>query len=199
MTLLPEHTWRIPNRNTNPIEVGDIIQRLSYEKCSWVIQIIQKAAQASAPSCQTCQKKSLKSRVWKKMEHPDFFFCESPKKKKSQISEESRSSLSRACFGFFLEDDEEEEGSNRWGGKKHTNKQKETAPHNTKPQHMLCSSSWAGLNDGMCAEREVEELYPFFEFIPLQPCAQTAQLISFKSFSSFVPKKGRRKKKRTKY
>ena len=122
-------------------------------------------------------KEIFKIQSLKKNGTPRFFFLWVTKKKKSQISEESRSSLSRACFGFFLEDDEEEEGSNRWGGKKHTNKQKETAPHNTKPQHMLCSSSWAGLNDGMCAEREVEELYPFFEFIPLQPCAQTAHLI----------------------
>lgn len=37
--------------------------------------------------------------------------------------------------------------------------------------------------------REVDQLYPFFEFIPLLQCAQTSQAISFKSFSSFVQKK----------
>lgn len=40
-SILPEHTWRIPNRNTNPIEVGDIIQRLSSEKCPCVIQLMK--------------------------------------------------------------------------------------------------------------------------------------------------------------
>lgn len=35
--VLPEHTWRIPNRNTNPRKVADII--LCREKYSCVIQV----------------------------------------------------------------------------------------------------------------------------------------------------------------
>lgn len=44
-SVLPEHTLRIPNKNKNPIEVGDIIQRLSSEKCPCVIQLMKNQLQ----------------------------------------------------------------------------------------------------------------------------------------------------------
>lgn len=72
---LPGHTWRIPNRNTNPIKVGDIIQRLSYGNCSSVIQnITQKTTVASTPSCQIGEV-LFKIHSWK-FEHLRIF-CES--------------------------------------------------------------------------------------------------------------------------
>lgn len=58
---------------------------------------------------------------------------------------------------------------------------------------MSSFSSLTELNDVLKAvqeylSREVEKLYPFFEFIPFLPCAQTSPAISFKSFGSFVQK-----------
>lgn len=145
--VLPEHTWRIPNRNKKTGKVADII--LSREKYSCVIQVTLRTKWASASSCQAAKS------VW----NPEF-------ENILRVRQQTLASASR--FGWVLNDDNDQ-------GKKfkiETKKQKKTPKQNPNRRPLSITE----MNGGVKVRKRVaEKLYPGLKSSRLRRALTAAQ------------------------